>query len=190
MKGEDLLSLLFLAFVCIIFIGLIKALLPDHSILLVPSFAVICLGLWLAYDYALASRYKKKVECMENQLAEILNAQQDEVYDQEDDQVYDQEDVEDLSACMDNAHVHASSTKLQDYNKKITMKEIHGEMGCSGDTQLYNRMKYTSIQPQLSKDIRASWNARKLQPYLEEELRENENRDWWDREQDKLDLQM
>lgn len=58
----------------------------------------------------------------------------------------------------------------------------------TGDTLLCNRMKYMGSQPQLSQDIRATWNVRKLQPWVEEELREQEDKIWW--EADFLDDQL
>jgi hypothetical protein len=48
-------------------------------------------------------------------------------------------------------------------------------------------MKYMGLQARMSQDIRARWNAEKFRPYFEEELRDNETRDWWDNEVDYLD---
>jgi hypothetical protein len=46
------------------------------------------------------------------------------------------------------------------------------------------------LQAKMSQEIRARWNAEKLRPYFEEELDEQENRDWWDTEADYLDVLM
>lgn len=66
------------------------------------------------------------------------------------------------------------------YNNEVNIKAIHGEMGFPADTKICNRMKYMGLQAQLSKNIRADWNVRKLQPYVEEELRSGETEyEWW-----------
>ena len=65
-------------------------------------------------------------------------------------------------------------------NMDSDIRAMHSVMGSTGDTQISNRMKYLALQPQVSADARASYNKYSLQPYLDEELRQNENRDWWD----------
>jgi len=61
-----------------------------------------------------------------------------------------------------------------------SIQNLHQQMGCDGDTALCNRSKYAGMQPQVSIENRASYNKYSFQPYVEEELRDNENRDWWD----------
>jgi len=68
------------------------------------------------------------------------------------------------------------------------IKKYHHLMGGDADNFMCNRMKYSSMQPQMSKDIRARHNKYKFQQYYEQELREQENRDWW--ETDELDDEM
>ena len=204
MKGEDYLGILFLAFVCIILASLIKALLPDHSILLVPSFAFICIGLWMTYDYTLATRYKKRLACMlEHQMNDELydetdqinnediiddmpNNQQDNNLDNQQDNNLDNQQDNNLDYNLD----YNQDDIIEKYNKEMSIKENHANMGCTADTHIFNRMKYAGIQPQLSKIIRSAWNVRKFQPYIDAELKENENRDWWDTEQNCLDASM
>ena len=52
-------------------------------------------------------------------------------------------------------------------------------IGCEGDNILMGRMKYMGAQSKLSKNIRSSFNKYSLLPFLEEELREHSNREWW-----------
>ena len=178
MKGIDLLSIIFLLFVCIVLAGLLREIVPNQILAVISSFVIICVLLRVLYKTDENDELNDKLN------DESLN------YDEasNDESSNDENSAIDLSEIK--PHNPPPTKKLTDYNKKLTIQEIHGEMGCSGDTEIYNRMKYLSLQPQLSKVIRASWNARKLQPYLEEELKENENRDWWDCEQEKLDAIM
>jgi len=53
-------------------------------------------------------------------------------------------------------------------------------IGFEGDNLLMGRMKHMGTQSQLSKNIRSSFNKYSLLPFLEEELREHSNREWWD----------
>lgn len=57
--------------------------------------------------------------------------------------------------------------------------DIHHYMGSRGDTQMCNRMKYMQMQPKLSQKNRADYNKYSLQPFLEEELQEHSEREWW-----------
>lgn len=75
-----------------------------------------------------------------------------------------------------------------DINDSNSIKHNHASMGCSGDNALANRMKYSAMQSQLATVNRASYNKHSIAPYLEEEFRNNETRDWW--EADHLDQYM
>jgi len=74
---------------------------------------------------------------------------------------------------------HANEYDIDMHNQLHSIQDMHSAMGASGDTMLCNRMKYMGVQAQLSKDIRASWNKYSVQPWLEEELQEHANREWW-----------
>ncbi len=63
---------------------------------------------------------------------------------------------------------------------EINMAAMYPCMACEADTGLFNRMKYMSIQPQLSQVIRAGFNVHTMKPFFEEELREGENKHWWE----------
>lgn len=77
---------------------------------------------------------------------------------------------------------------LDFFNNYMDIRDLHMQMGATGDNQIFNRMKYVSIQPQVSKDIRARWTTHGLRPFVEEELREQANKIWW--ENDDLDVYM
>ena len=62
-NGSDILSVLFLALVCIVISGLVYKFAPRNSNLIIPSFAFIAVALWIAYDYMMLSRYKAKEKC-------------------------------------------------------------------------------------------------------------------------------
>ena len=66
--GEDILSVIFLALICIVIAGIVHRIAPGQ--MMVPTFALIAVCLWIAYDYMLMSRYKAKKACL-NQQAEL-----------------------------------------------------------------------------------------------------------------------
>jgi hypothetical protein len=82
---------------------------------------------------------------------------------------------------------HKNEFDINYFKSDITIQDIHKDMGSSLDNKLSNRMKYMGLQNKISKDTRSRFNRYTLQPYFEEELSENENRDWWNIEQDYLD---
>ena len=75
-------------------------------------------------------------------------------------------------------------------NEIIENEIINKYLGSSGDNGIATRMKYLGEQSKTSTDIRASYNKNSIKYLLEEELRENENRDWIDGLQDYLDVYM
>lgn len=77
---------------------------------------------------------------------------------------------------------------LDFFNNVMDIRDMHKNMGATGDNLLFNRMKYVGIQPQIAKDIRARWNVNGLKPFVEEELRAQANKIWW--ENDDLDVYM
>lgn len=85
---------------------------------------------------------------------------------------------------------HKNEFDINYFKSDITIQDIHKDMGSTLDNKLSNRMKYMGLQNKISKDTRSRFNRYTLQPYFEEELRENENRDWWNVEQDYLDNYM
>lgn len=67
-----------------------------------------------------------------------------------------------------------------DPTKEFDIRQVYNEMGGDGDTALCNRMKYQGMQAKLSKDIRSIYNKHSAEPYFIEELREQENRHWYE----------
>jgi hypothetical protein len=84
---------------------------------------------------------------------------------------------------------HKNEFDIQLFNDPDITK-VYKDMGSSADTQIANRMKYMALQPKMSMDIRSRHNRYSLLPFFDEELKANENRDWWDVESDFLDEYM
>jgi hypothetical protein len=198
--GEDILSVVFLALVCIVIAGIVNKLAPSG--MMIPTFALIAICLWIAYDYILLRRYKAKQSCKNNQKnkEELAKMEEDDDVninpgDRElQDMIYDLENKYSNKEDADSPDVpkakHKGEFDIDLYNKGLSIQELHKDMGCSGDNKLANRMKYMGMQAKVSQDNRAKLNRYSLQQYWEEELRDNENRDWWDLEQDYLDAYM
>ncbi len=221
MYGDDILSVVFLAFVCIVVAGVMNKLLPQNAALIVPVMSLICVSLWMAYDFMLLKRHSTK--CTKPKPNELINdlIQEADILSIEDDisREVNKDSVSKDSVSKDsvskevdikkdaieelntrpNISITNTYNKIHEprkqgnkdfdidyYNHNADIRDIHGEMGFTGDTRIYNRMKYMGLQPQLAKNIRASWNARTLQPWVEEELREQEERNWLAEEEDRL----
>ena len=226
-EGEDMLSVVFLALICIVVGALVIKLAPSD--MLIPTFALIAVCLWVAYDYMLLKRYKAKEACMkkhqtDKELDEVinsidLNADVDESKDSDfgekpaddgkpvseviaDDgkPVSDKLDVRNAINGADvykselEANYPANQKDVSEFDIALyngaDIPNVYKAMGCSADTKIANRMKYMGMQAKLSLDIRAKHNRHTLAPYYDEELRANENRDWWDVESDFLDEYM
>lgn len=182
-KGKDILSVIFLALICIVIAGIVKNLAGSNINLIIPSFVFIAIGLWIAYDYMMIKRYKAKERCMQNKMDELQDELEARILiNQIAEESEDNRNIPDLEV---NNNVIEPPEKRSDneydidiYNA-VSIKDMHTNMGCTGDTMLCNRMKYMAVQPQKSKEIRAQWNKYSFLPYLEEELQEHANREWW-----------
>lgn len=189
--GEDILSVIFLALICIVIAGIVHRIAPGQ--MMVPTFALIAVCLWIAYDYMLMSRYKAKKACL-NQPAELeeidkkIQELANELSSSDEGDTYtdDQEDTNAELSLKPEAK-HKNEFDIDMYDRELSIQELYKNTGCSGDTRMANRMKYMGLQARMSQDIRARWNAEKFRPYFEEELRDNETRDWWDNEVEYLD---
>lgn len=189
--GEDILSVIFLALICIVIAGIVHRIAPGQ--MMVPTFALIAVCLWIAYDYMLMSRYKAKKACL-NQPAELeeidkkIQELANELSSSDEGDTYtdDQEDTNAELSLKPEAK-HKNEFDIDMYDRELSIQELYKDTGCSGDTRMANRMKYMGLQARMSQDIRARWNAEKFRPYFEEELRDNETRDWWDNEVEYLD---
>lgn len=189
-SSEDILSVVFLALICIVIAGLVKTLLPDHSGLIVPSFVFISIALWIAYDYMMINRYKAKLECAKrkHEMSDLeLEARINSLSCDMADKALDDNNIPDLEVEPEpnkppvvNVPVKEHECEFDiDMHNQHSIKDMHSAMGASGDTRLCNRMKYMAVQAQLSQDIRSAWNKYSVQPWVEEELREQADREWW-----------
>ena len=188
--GEDILSVIFLVLICIVISGIAYRLVPGQ--MMIPTFALIAVCLWISLDYMLMKRHKAKAACAnkkveKDDIEEKINELTDEMNFVDDkginDIFKDTKKVDPLKP--ETAHKNEFDINL--YDKELTIEELHKDMGCTGDTKIANRMKYMGLQERMSHDIRAKWNVEKFRPYVEEELHDNETRDWWDNETAYLD---
>ncbi len=189
--GEDILSVIFLVLICIVISGIAYRLAPGQ--MMMPTFALLSVCLWISLDYILMKRHKAKSACMHqkkdiddvenkiNELTSEMGATDTGGNSQEN-------DTEVLLESPTALHKNEYDIAL--YDRDASIQELHKDMGCSGDTRIANRMKYMGVQDRMAKDIRARWNAEKFRPYFEEELSNNESRDWWDNEVAYLDNYM
>ncbi len=192
--GEDILSVIFLALICIVIAGIVHKLAPSQ--MMVPTFALIAVCLWIALDYMLMKRHNARRACANQaqeredidekikQLTTELNSAD------ESDSAPPEGEEQNLEASLKPEAKHKNEFDIDLYDRELSTQELFKDSGCAGDTRIANRMKYMGLQARMSQDIRAKWNAEKFRPYFEEELRDNETRDWWDVESDYLELLM
>lgn len=190
-SGDDILSVVFLALICIVIAGIVSKITPSGMVL--PTYALIALCLWIAYDYMLLTRYKAKAACL-NRQRENDNAEKslaelaDKLEEAPADDSEEPEESKPNGVEAKPAQQHANEFDIGMFNANAGgIQTLHGQMGCGADTQIANRMKYMGLQAKLSQEIRARHNKYNLLPYFDEELKANESRDWWDAEQDHLD---
>lgn len=218
--GDDILGVIFLALICIVIAGIINKVAPAG--MMIPTFALMAVCLWVAYDYILLQRYKAKQKCSgksddinpvgksddinpaskSNDINPVSKSDinnkdlQDMIDDLGDPGDLDENNAQNGKTIhdADNDNVarakHKNEFDIDLYSNQLSVQELHKDMGCSGDNKLANRMKYMMLQPKMSHDARARMNRYTLLQFWEEELRDNENRDWWDAEQDHLDAYM
>lgn len=82
---------------------------------------------------------------------------------------------------------HMGEVDIDVYLDCKPIQETHKQMGSVGDNRMVNRMKFSAIQAKESHDSWARFNSEKMRRIFEDELQEQENRDWWEAEQDYLD---
>jgi len=187
--GEDILSVIFLVLVCIVVSSIAYRLAPGQ--MMVPTFALIAVCLWISLDFILMKRHKARAACKaaHNHSDSEVDAKISELTSELN--FVDDKDINNHSApkidTIAPAAKHASEFDIDLYDKGLSIQELYKDMGCSGDTKIANRMKYMGLQERMAQDIRSRWNVEKLRPYLEEELSDNEHRDWWDNEVEHLD---
>lgn len=183
--GEDILSVIFLALVAIVIAALVYKLAPGNSKLIVPSFILICVGLWVSYDYILIGRRKAVKKCKRRhrkkakKVALEIADEAAEPDNTEPPPMNQEENKPEPPVVKKNEKEIDIDMYLHNLNSQYDIQPIHHMMGCATDTQITNRMKYMGLQPQLARDIRTGWNKYSFQPYVEEELRQYADLEWW-----------
>jgi hypothetical protein len=185
--GEDILSVAFLALFAIIVSCVLITMMPTVAVM--PTFALIAVCLWVAYDYMTRKRMelekqtekkpKKKIDDLDEKITHLTSEMEVEMTPIGDATTHDEPN--------EPSAKHKNEYDIALYTDKLDYKQIFKESGCPGDTKIANRMKYMGVQDKLAANIRTKWNVEKFRPYLEEELRAGEARDWWDTEADYLD---
>lgn len=207
-ESEDILSVIFLALVAIVIAGIVINITKGNATLMIPSFVLIAVGLWIAYDKMLLDRYKAKVHCLKHGTPTNKSTIKNDVSDNPISKSTITDDVDLEKAIVDEIASINNETDIDDdsppsseddesyellplqkqndaefdidmYTGDTPLHKLFHNMASSGDTKLANRMKYASMQPQLSKIHRASFNKYSLQPWVEEELQEHAEREWW-----------
>jgi hypothetical protein len=184
---DDILSVIFLVLVCIVVAAIANKF--SSPAMMIPTFSLLAVSMWIALDYIMLKRYKAKEACLQNSM-EHNTDEEVNVVDIEDDN--DDEPEEDKPKIIEEAKPvkkHKNEFDISIANGE-SLQDMYQFMGSSADTAIANRMKYMGMQSKLSMDIRARHNVEKLRPYFEEELRANSDRDWWDKESDFLDAFM
>jgi hypothetical protein len=194
-RGQDILSIFFLLLVVLVVSGLVYRYGYNNPVVIVPMFVLISVCFWIALDHILQTRYRKKEQCLiaryekKNQIEGLEGEMQEETTEdpslllQLEEQIKKALDVEPKEPPKADFELEFHQ-KAQEPN----IKGMHKEMACSADTALCNRMKYLALQPKMSQDIQAKFNKYTILPYFEEELREQENKIWW--ENDELENDM
>lgn len=188
MSGEDILSVIFLALICIVIAGIIRSYTPDN--MRIPTFALLAVCLWVGYDYITLQRSKLESQCRKHTRAptddEKIHSLISELSKNEG-ELEDEEPQESETKELPPKQQHKNEFDIALYGLDSDIQTLHGDMGSSGDTKLANRMKYMSLQSRLAQEIRSRHNVEKLRPYFQEELDANESREWWIAESDFLD---
>lgn len=176
-----------LYFVFIAIVSLVIASITSNGANIVLSAMLIFAALYVVlYTNKTDKNKANKKECDEaEQIFDVLNSiDEDNNNNEIPEEISDSDAKEINNSSLNDSLVPASEMNNEDYTGGM-IKAAHVDMGCSGDNQICNRMKYMAKQAQESQNIRAKWNARSLQPFVEAELREHANRTWW--HQDHLD---
>jgi len=90
----------------------------------------------------------------------------------------------------DNKQQEISTEMLTDLLGKLETSSFAKVNNNDADYFMCNRMSYSAMQAKQAINNRAKYHKHSLTPYFDSELRANEERDWWDRETDYLDVYM
>lgn len=200
MRGDDILSVIFLVFVCLVIMGLAKHIAPN---MVMPSFVVLAVGLWIVYDFMLVKRYKSKEKCLKKSLMRRMHKESPLVHIPRT-LTEDEESVLDKSGGLKNIRIDYVKN-LGDDNDNInegtgidlkTPKKKYSDVSLTrqssneddfevidvpnSDGQIADRMKYMAIQPQQSILARANFGSHSAKHIFDEEFEEDENLVWWE----------
>lgn len=165
---DSIINIIIFALICVVMSGVINKFVPLGIIIPVSVLIGVCI--WIGYDYFRVIKKNKTNDHDMNDLPDDLGNEKN---------IKNKDEQE-------NKPTHVNEFDIDIYNG-LSVEDIHRKMGSSGDNRLANRMKYMGIQSQLSKNIRSRYNKYNLLPFLEEEMQEDENRDWWINESEFLD---
>ena len=192
---QDNLHVIFLSVIAVIFSGIVSVQGRLECSVWLPGLVFSLITAWIMYENISFDYRDDRAKCTGGSDTNLVVVSQEEL---------EEELEEELTNINKEAHYDTGNDtsndtgndkgeqvfeqvlkKLKDNDLKYDQtserewKTQYSSMGCSGDNALANRMKYMGIQPQLSQTIRASYNKYLLQPYLEAELKEHSEREWW-----------
>lgn len=226
MYGNDILSVIFLAIICVIVASIIVKYTPNQLHLVVPSVALISIILWVCYDYIIQKREKNHVHHEKKpNIQQLINAINNAEDEDDREQLergmaspnvkhFDIEDTESITTDSTNDHEEGQpkdpklgaiqdpwylknknkeALKLVkfapnefdidyygDPTKEVDIRMFYNEMGGDTDNAICNRAKYQGMQAKLSQDIRTLFNKHSAEPYYQAELKEQEDRYWYE----------
>jgi hypothetical protein len=196
LKDSDILSIVFLAFVAIIIASMAHNMTSGNSKMAMPTFALIAVCLWFAYDYMIQDRKYRKKACKKPQNHNVIQTPiilsdheppipKEKPVPTELNKLKDDMRIPVLDKNLDPSfHLYSEYENDEGDHHMFRgdewMKKHHAELGSLGDNMLVNRAKYMGMQPQMAKNIKAGFNKYSLQAFYEDELREHASREWWD----------
>jgi hypothetical protein len=121
-----------------------------------------------------AIKMQPELTNLDSATKKILNKVNHELYqDQRPDQQYNEQKQENTMECTGFSPVEKT-------NKKKILQEHDQRYGCHGDDALASRMKYMSTMNKRAMDAQAKQDKNSVSYLFEEELSDNNNRDWWE----------
>ena len=202
--NEEILSVIFLAFLAIITASLMHKFI-DNTMIIVPSMVFIGISLWISYDYILRNRTHDKLECykrsnrcscnnqegftisgVETQpnkdIPHIVKEPYDHVISDEALPIDNMRNI--LPPTMVNVHADTYSNDTYDISMEkdptIYNTNEHVNYGCLADNRIFNRSKYTAIQPEVASKNRQNWGVNTFKRFFVDELNDQEHRVWWE----------
>lgn len=85
---------------------------------------------------------------------------------------------------------HTTALEAAQRDPMFDIRNLYDRSTGDSDSRLSERQKFTGQQAKQAMENRARFNVNSIRALYEDELRANENRDWWDNEMDFLDQYM